>query len=212
MKRALTLWSEGHLTIAKCQEEDEKKIRKRKTATVQDKVKVAPNRRGKETKAFVTFSAGRWKNDTTTFLKSIESEIGRAEMNEIMEEARQVRSSASQAHEESAIVFENLDDVPDEMIVRNGYGEPESSGEEWVPTHADTGNVVYPCLFCTMLLSFPLGRRSSYQSCSPLAPTRVYGQPNRPGHSGHLHSLDHPRSLYPPHQAGPSRSSRHFGA
>jgi len=38
----------------------------------------------------VTFSAGRWKNNTTTFLKSIKSEIGKAEMVEILEEARQV--------------------------------------------------------------------------------------------------------------------------
>ena len=80
-------------------------------------MKAAPNRRGKETKAFTTFSAGRWKNDTTTFLKSIESEIGRVEMTEIMEAARQARSSASQAHEEGAVVFESLDDVPEVMII-----------------------------------------------------------------------------------------------
>ena len=55
---------------------------------VQDKVKAASNRRGKEMKAFVTFSAGRWKNDTATFLKLIESEIGRVEMTKIMEVAR----------------------------------------------------------------------------------------------------------------------------
>jgi len=113
---------------------------------VQDKVKAAPNRRGKETKAFATFSAGRWKNDTATFLKLTESEIGRVEMTEIMEAARQVRSSVSQAHEEGAVIFESLDDVPEVMIIRNGHGEPESSDEEWVPTQAVTGNVVYPCL------------------------------------------------------------------
>ena len=146
MKRALTLWSERHLTIAKCQEEGERKIRKKKSAMVQDKVKAAPNRRGKETKAFATFSAGRWKNDTTTFLKSIESEIGKAEMTEIMEEARQLRSSASQANEEGAVIFESLDDVPEAMIIRNGHGEPESSDEEWVPTQGFKGNVVYTCL------------------------------------------------------------------
>jgi hypothetical protein len=53
-------------------------------------VKVAPNRRGKKIKAFATFSASRWKNDTATFLKLIESEIGRVEITEIMEVARQV--------------------------------------------------------------------------------------------------------------------------
>jgi hypothetical protein len=41
-------------------------------------------------KAFATFSTGRWKNDTTTFLKSIESEIGRVEMTKIIEAARQM--------------------------------------------------------------------------------------------------------------------------
>jgi hypothetical protein len=95
MKQALTLWSEHHLTIAKCQEKGERKIRKKKSVMVQDKVKAAPNRRGKETKAFVTFSAGRWKNNTTTFLKSIESKIGKAEMTKIMKEARQLWSLAS---------------------------------------------------------------------------------------------------------------------
>ena len=113
---------------------------------VQDKVKAIPNKRGKETKSFVTFSAGRWKNDTTTFLKSIESEIGKAKMVEILKEARQVQSSAGLAHKEGPVVFETLDDVPEAMIVRNGHGEPESSDEEWVPTQAFTGNVVYPCL------------------------------------------------------------------
>jgi hypothetical protein len=146
MKRALTLWSECHLTIAKCQEEEERRIRKKKSAMVQDKVKAIPNRRGKETKSFATFSAGRWKNDTTTFLKSIESEIGKSEMVEIMEEARQVRSSAGPAHEEGPVVFETLDDVPEAMIIRNGHGEPESSDEEWVPMKPITSNVIYPCL------------------------------------------------------------------
>ena len=98
-------------------------------------MKAAPNRRGKETKAFATFSAGRWKNDTATFLKSIESsEIGRVEMTEIMEAARQVWSLASQAHKEGAVIFESLNDVPEVMIIRNGDGEPESSNKEWVPT------------------------------------------------------------------------------
>jgi len=117
MKRALTLWSEHHLTIAKCQEEEERKIRKKKSVMVQDKVKAIPNKRGKETKSFVTFSAGRWKNDTTTFLKSIESEIGKAKMVEILKEARQVQSSAGLAHKEGPVVFETLDDVPEVMIV-----------------------------------------------------------------------------------------------
>lgn len=146
MKRALTLWSERHLTMAKCQEEEERRMRKKKSTTVQDKVKAIPNKRGKETKSFATFSAGKWKNDTTTFLKSIESEIGKAEMAEIMEEARQVRSVAGGAHEEGPVVFETLDDVPDAMIIRNGHGEPESSDEEWVPTQVFNGNVIYPCL------------------------------------------------------------------
>jgi len=107
---------------------------------------VISNKQGKETKSFVTFSGGRWKNNTTTFLKSIESKIGKAEMAEIMEEARQVRLSAGPAHEEGPIVFETLDDVPEAMIVWNGHGEPESSDEEWVPTQAFTGNIVNPCL------------------------------------------------------------------
>ena len=112
---------------------------------VQDKVKAIPNKWGKETKSFVTFSAGRWKNDTTTFLKLIESEIGKAEMVEILEEARQVQSLAGPAYEEGPVVFETLDDVPEVMIVWNGHGEPESSDEEWVPTQVFTGNFVYPC-------------------------------------------------------------------
>jgi len=67
-------------------------------------------------------------------------------MTEIMEAARQVQSSASQAHKEGAVVFKSLDDVPEVMIIQNGHGEPESSNEEWVPTQAVTSNVIYPCL------------------------------------------------------------------
>ena len=67
-------------------------------------------------------------------------------MVEILEEARQVQSSAGLAHEKGPVVFETLNDVPEVMIVQNGHGEPESSDEEWVPTQAFTGNVVYPCL------------------------------------------------------------------
>jgi len=44
MKWALTLWSEHHLTIEKCKEEEKRKIRKKKSTMVQDKVKAAPNR------------------------------------------------------------------------------------------------------------------------------------------------------------------------
>jgi hypothetical protein len=84
---------------------------------VQNKVNTIPNKRGKETKSFATFSGGRWKNDTTTFLKSIESEIGKAEMAEIMKKARQVWSLAGLAHEEGPVVFETLDDVLEAMIV-----------------------------------------------------------------------------------------------
>ncbi len=39
-------------------------------------------------------------------------------MAEIMEEARQMRPSAGQAHEEGAVIFETLDDVPEAMIIR----------------------------------------------------------------------------------------------
>ena len=84
---------------------------------VQDKVKVASNRRDKKTKAFATFSAGRQKNDTATFLKSIESEIGRVKITEIMEVARQVWLSASQAYKEGAVIFKSLDDVSEVMII-----------------------------------------------------------------------------------------------
>ena len=84
---------------------------------VQNKVKVASNRRGKETKAFATFSAGRQKNDTTTFLKSIESKIGRVKITKIMEAARQVWSLASQAYKMGAIIFKSLDDVLEVIII-----------------------------------------------------------------------------------------------
>jgi hypothetical protein len=93
-------------------------------------MKAAPNRQGKEMKAFATFSAGRWKNNTATFLKLIKSEIGRVEMTEIMEVARQVQLLASQAHEEGAIIFKSLNDVLEVMIIQNGYGKPESSDAE----------------------------------------------------------------------------------
>jgi hypothetical protein len=94
----------------------------------------------------MTFSAGRWKNDTTTFLKSIESKIGKTEMGEIMEKARQVQRLAGLAHKEGPVIFETLDNVPEAMIIQNGHGEPESSDEKWVPTQAFTGNVINTCL------------------------------------------------------------------
>ena len=109
-------------------------------------MKEAPNRWGKETKAFTTFSAGWWKNDTTIFLKSIESEIEKVKMAKIIEEARQVQPLVGQAHKEDAVVLETLDDVLEAMIIWNGHGKPESSNKEWVPTQAFNGNVVYPFL------------------------------------------------------------------
>ena len=51
-------------------------------------------------------------------------------MTEIMEVARQVWSSASQAHKEGAIIFKSLDDVSEVIIIQNGHGEFESSNEE----------------------------------------------------------------------------------
>jgi hypothetical protein len=77
-------------------------------------------------KAFVTFSASRWKNDTATFLKLIESEIGRVEMTKIMEAARQVWLSASQAYEKGAGIFKSLDNILEVMIIRNGHGKPKA--------------------------------------------------------------------------------------
>ena len=84
---------------------------------VQNKMKVASNRQGKETKAFATFSASRQKNDTATFLKSIESKIGKVKITEIMEVARQMWLSASQAYKEGAVIFKSLDDVLEVMII-----------------------------------------------------------------------------------------------
>jgi hypothetical protein len=55
-------------------------------------------------------------------------------MAKIIEEARQVWSSAGLAHKEGPVVFETLDDVLKVIIVQNGHGKPESSNEEWVPT------------------------------------------------------------------------------
>jgi hypothetical protein len=63
------------------------------------------------------FSASIWKNHTTVFLKSIETEIRRAEMVELMQEAMSMRSTTSQTQEEGIITFEGIDDVPEEMII-----------------------------------------------------------------------------------------------
>jgi len=84
---------------------------------VQNKVKVASNRQGKKIKAFATFSASRWKNDTATFLKLIKSKIGRVEMTKIMEVARQMWSLVSQAYKEGAVVFKSLNNVLEVIII-----------------------------------------------------------------------------------------------
>jgi hypothetical protein len=88
------------------------------------------------------FSAGIWKNQTTVFLRSIETEIGRVEMIELMQEARNTRSTTSQTQEDGTTTFESINDVPEEMIIRNGNGEPESSSEDdCVPMQVENGNV-----------------------------------------------------------------------
>ena len=96
-------------------------------------------------KAFAMFSTSRWKKDTATFLKSIESKIVRVEMTKIMEAAMQVQLLASQTHKKGAVIFKSLNDALKVMIIQNGYGKSESSNEKWVPTQAITGNIVYLC-------------------------------------------------------------------
>jgi hypothetical protein len=92
------------------------------------------------------FSAGICKNHTTVFLKSIETEIRRAEMVKLMQEAMSMRSTTSQTQEEGIITFESIDNVPEEMIIRNGNGKPESSSEDdCVPMEVENGNVPQPC-------------------------------------------------------------------
>jgi hypothetical protein len=92
------------------------------------------------------FSAGIWKNHTTVFLKSIETEIRRAEMVELMQEAMSMRSTTSQTQKEGIIMFEGIDNVPEEMIIRNGNGKPESSSEnDCVLIEVENGNVLQPC-------------------------------------------------------------------
>ena len=56
-------------------------------------------------------------------------------MSEILLEANKLRTSGSQAQEEGPVVFETIDDVPNDMIIQNGYGEPESSDEEAPAQH-----------------------------------------------------------------------------
>jgi hypothetical protein len=76
------------------------------------------------------------------FLKSIGTEIGRVEMIELMQEAWNMRSTTSQTQEDGAIMFESINDVPEEMIIQNGNGEPESSSEDdCFPMQVENGNI-----------------------------------------------------------------------
>ena len=105
-------------------------MKKKRPRMVQDKVTAIPNKHGKETKSFATFSAGHWKNNTVTYLKSIEHVIKKPEMSKILLQAKALRTSASQAQKEGALTFETMDDVPNDMIIQNGLGKSESSDEE----------------------------------------------------------------------------------
>jgi hypothetical protein len=133
--------------IARCKEEEEDKRRKRRkrTSSVQDKVATVPNKQ---------FSASIWKNQTTVFLKSIEMEIGRVEMIELMQEARNTRSTTSQTQEDGTTTFESINNMPEEMIIQNGNGEPKSSSEDdCIPMQVENGNVpqAYSLLYAKSL-------------------------------------------------------------
>lgn len=67
-------------------------------------------------------------------------------MAELMQEAMSTRSTTGQTQEEGIIMFEGIDDVPEEMIIRNGDGKPESSSEDdCVPMQTENGNVPQVC-------------------------------------------------------------------
>ena len=109
-----------NLTIVKVKEGEEKELKRverKRSSRVRGKVTAASNKWGKETKFFITFCASKWKNNTSMFLKLIESIIRRAEMDKIMEKAKAMRPLTSQAQEEKLVMFETLDNVPDEMII-----------------------------------------------------------------------------------------------
>jgi hypothetical protein len=80
------------------------------------------------------------------FLKSIETKIRRAEMVKLMQEAMSMRSTTSQTQEEGIITFKGINDVPEEMIIRNGNGKPESSSkDDCIPMEVENGNIPQAC-------------------------------------------------------------------
>lgn len=59
-----------------------------------------------------------------------------------------MRSTTSQTQEDGTITFESINDVPEEMIIRNGNGEPESSSSsegDCVPMQVENGNIPRAC-------------------------------------------------------------------
>jgi hypothetical protein len=144
--RVLTLWSEGHLSSEQtlCKDQNQEKKPSSRVLPLKSHLRAIPNRQGKETKGFATFSGARWKSHTNTFLRSIELEIGKTEMTEIMDKAKEcLRASTSHTNQDGAPVYETIEEVPDCKIIRNGRGRPESSDEEdWVPRQAHKGEYI----------------------------------------------------------------------
>ena len=101
-----------------CEDQGQEKKLLSRASSLKSHLKPVPNKQGKETKGFTMFSGTRWKSDTNTFIQSIESEISKTEMAEIMEEAKDcLRTLASHANQDGAPIYEMFLEVPKSKII-----------------------------------------------------------------------------------------------